>query len=184
MHKHFGIWLITSERSFFHPAIWREDANSYAVQTRLQRIAGVRYVGTRYPKLPDGLTGFGETGRSGRRRSIARLFKGQFDADPVISQSFVLRRGHRSILARATGYAIISSKRLRGVSIPGAVFVGTMKVRVDRPRGGIRHHQRSWPAKATPGQGEPDLYALAQLFAPPTLPTESGGRHHEQPEQG
>ena len=133
MHKRFGIWLIASERSFLHPAVWREDAHSYPVQTRLQRTAGVRYLGTCYPKLADGLTGFGDIGRSGRRRSIARLFKGQFDADPVISRSFVLRGGHRSILARATGYAIISSKRLRGVSIPGAVFVGTMRVRDDRP---------------------------------------------------
>ncbi len=43
MHKRFGIWLVTSKRSFLQPAIWREDANGYPMQTRLRRIAGVRY---------------------------------------------------------------------------------------------------------------------------------------------
>lgn len=129
MHKRFGIWLITSKRSFLHPAIWREDANAYPMQTRLQRIAGVRYAGSRYPKCPDSVTGFGEIVPGRRPRSVACLFKGQFDRDPDLSRSFRLRGGHRSVLARATGYAIISSKRLRGVSIQGAVFVGTMRVR-------------------------------------------------------
>lgn len=130
MHKCFGIWLITSKRSFFEPAIWREDAHSYDVQTRLQRLAGVRYPGTCYPKFPDSITGFGTIGARDRPRSLARLFKSHFDSNPAASRSFVLRPGHRALLKRANGYAIISSKRLRGLSIPGAVFVGTMRVRV------------------------------------------------------
>lgn len=128
MPTRFGLWLITSKRSFFDPAIWREDAHSNSLQTRLQRAAGVRYVGTRHPKFPDAVTGFG-TIRHERRRSLARLFKGHFNAGPVPPRSFSLRRGHRSVLARATGYAIISTRRLRPVSIPGALFVGLMRVR-------------------------------------------------------
>jgi len=42
------------------PRDWREDANAYPMQTRLQRIAGVRHAGTRYPKRPDSVMGFGE----------------------------------------------------------------------------------------------------------------------------
>jgi hypothetical protein len=129
MRRRFGIWLIVSKQSFEDPRIWREDSQSYALQTRFQRRAGVRYVGKGYPRFPDARTGFGSIVPRNRPRSIALLFKNHFHVGPVSSQSFSLRAGYRSVLARATGYAILSTGRLRSISSPGAVFVGMMRIR-------------------------------------------------------
>ena len=129
MHRRFGIWLIVSKNSFEDPRIWREDSESYAVQTRFQRRAGVKYVGERYPRFPNALTGFGSIVPRNRPRSMALLFKDHFHLGPVKPQSFSLRAGYRAVLARATGYAIISTRRLRRVNSPGAVFVGSMRIR-------------------------------------------------------
>lgn len=128
MRRSFGIWLIVSKQSFEDPRIWREDSRSYALQTRFQRRAGVRYVGERYPRFPNALTGFGSVVPRNRPRSMALLFKGYFHSGPVKPQSFSLRAGHRTVLAHATGYAIISTRRLRRVNSPGAVFVGSMRI--------------------------------------------------------
>ena len=127
-HTRFWIWLVVSKQSFEDPRIWREDSQSYALQTRFQRRVGVRYVGKRNPRFPDALTGFGSIVPRHRPRSMALLFKDHFHRGPVGPQSFSLRAGHRAVLARATGYAIISSPRLRGVHSPGAVFVGSMRI--------------------------------------------------------
>ena len=129
MHRRFGIWLIVSKQSFEDPRIWCDDSQSNALQTRFQRRAGVKYVGGRHPRLPNALTGFGSIVPRNRPRSMALLFKGHFHSGPVKPQAFSLRAGHRAVLARATGYAIISTCRLRKFSSPGAVFVGSMRVR-------------------------------------------------------
>lgn len=129
MHRKFGIWLVVSKQSFEDPRIWREDFQSFAMQTTFQRRAGVRYVGESYPRFPDALTGFGSIVSRNRRQSMALLFKDHFHSGPIRPQTFSLRTGYRAILARAAGYAIISSRRLRKVNSPGAVFVGTMRVR-------------------------------------------------------
>jgi hypothetical protein len=129
MHRKFGVWLIVSKQSFEDPRIWREDSQSYALQTRFQRCVGVKYVGERYPRFPNALTGFGSIVPRNRPRSMALLFKDHFHAGPVRPQSFWLRTGYRAVLARATGYAIISTRRLRRVSSPGVVFVGSMWIR-------------------------------------------------------
>lgn len=126
-HRRFGIWLLVSKRSFEDPRIWREDCESYALQTTFQRMVGVKYVGKGRPRFPDCFTGFGSIVRRHRPRSIAMLFRGHFTPGRVRPQSFSLLPGHRAVLARATGYAIISSRRMRSVNSPGAVFVGSMR---------------------------------------------------------
>jgi hypothetical protein len=126
-HRRFGIWLLVSKKSFEDPRIWREDSQSYALQTLFQRRVGVKYVGKGHPRFPDSFTGFGTIGPRHRARSMAMLFHGHFRRGPVRPQSFSLLPGYRAVLARATGYAIISSVRLRAVNSPGAVFVGSMR---------------------------------------------------------
>lgn len=126
-HRRFGIWLLVGKKSFEDPRIWREDSQSYQLQTLFQRRVGVKYVGKGYPRFPDSFTGFGTIVPRHRVRSIARLFYGHSRRGPVRPQSLWLIPGYRAVLARATGYAIISSRRLRAVNSPGAVFVGLMR---------------------------------------------------------
>lgn len=129
MRRSFGLWLLTSPRSFEDPRIWREDEESYARQTPFQRAIGVRYVGRRQPRFPDSFTGFGSFVRRSRPRSLPWVLKGWFHPGPVKPQHFSLRAGHAAILSRATGYALVSSRHLRHVSVPGAQFVGVVRVR-------------------------------------------------------
>ena len=129
MSTRFGIWLLTCNRSFEDPRIWRENDHGYDIQTHFQRVVGVRYVGASAPRFPDAKLGFGGILPRNRHRSISYLFKGHFHPGPVSRQALSLRAGNRTILAKATGYAIFSTRRLKCVSIPGAVFVGVMRVR-------------------------------------------------------
>lgn len=131
MRRSFGLWLLTGPRSFEDPRIWREDEQSYARQTLFQRAVGVRYVGRVPPRFPDSFTGFGSFVRRSRPRSLSWALKGWFHSGPVKPQNFSLRAGHAAVLSRATGYALISSRRLRRVSVPGAQFVGIVRVKAE-----------------------------------------------------
>ena len=82
MRRRFGLWLLTGPRPFEDPRIWREDSQSYQLQTPFQRAEGVRYVGRRAPRYCDVFTGFGSCGRS-RSRSVSTLLKGWFRHGPV-----------------------------------------------------------------------------------------------------
>lgn len=130
MRRRFGLWLLTGPRSFEDPRIWREDSQSYQLQTPFQRAVGVRYVGRRSSRYPDALTGFGAFGRS-RPRSVATMLKGYFRRGPVPRQWLSLIPGREGALSRATGYVLIASPRLRSVSKYGAVFVGFIRARRD-----------------------------------------------------
>jgi hypothetical protein len=128
MRRRFGLWLFTGPRSFEDPQIWREE-HSFARQTPFQRAVGVRYVGRKFPRFPDSFTGFGTFVRRSRPRSVVRALKGWFHPGPVTPQHLSLRPGHSAVLSRATGYALISSRHLRNISLPGALFVGIVRVR-------------------------------------------------------
>ena len=128
MRRKFGLWLLTGPLSFQDRRIWREDRQSYALQTPFQRAVGVRYLGRSQPRLPDSFTGFGSFVRGSRHRSVIHAFKGWFTS-PLRPQHLVLEEGHLTHLHRATGYALISSRHLRCVSLYGANFVGIVRVK-------------------------------------------------------
>jgi hypothetical protein len=128
MRRVFGLWLLTCPRSFKDPRIWGEDRRSYAVQTPFQRAAGVRYIGRSQPRFPDSFTGFGSFVRGSRPRSVVCAFNGWF-SHPLRPQHLSLTAGHLTVLRRATGYAMISSRHLRCVSLHNAHFVGILRVR-------------------------------------------------------
>ena len=132
MHRRFGIWLLTCPRSFQDPRIWREDKNSYDRQTVFQRAIGVRYVGKSSARYPDANAGFGSFGRRSPPKSIAKLFRGHFHRGPVRRQDLCLLKNHKEVLARSTGYALVSSPKVRHVSVgSNALFIGTLRARVD-----------------------------------------------------
>ena len=128
MRRLFGLWLLSGPRSFQDPRIWREDRQSYALQTPFQRAVGVRYIGRSRPRFPDSNTGFGSFVPRSRHISVIRAFKGWF-SKPLRPQHLSLKDGHLAQLHRATGYALVSSRHLRRVSLYGANFVGTFRVR-------------------------------------------------------
>lgn len=128
MPRLFGLWLLSGPRSFQDPRIWREDSQGYAAQTPFQRTVGVRYVGRSRPRVPDSKTGFGSFGSRSRHISVIRAFKGWF-SKPLRPQDLALKGGHLTQLRRATGYALVSSRHLRRVSLHGANFVGLVRVR-------------------------------------------------------
>lgn len=128
MRRLFGLWLLSGPRSFQDPRIWREDRQSYALQTPFQRAVGVRYIGRSRPRFPDSNTGFGSFVPGSQHISVIRAFKGWF-SKPLRPQHLSLKDGHLAQLRRATGYALVSSRHLRRVSLYGANFVGTVRVR-------------------------------------------------------
>jgi hypothetical protein len=128
MRRLFGLWLLTGPRSFQDRRIWREDRQSYALQTPFQRAIGVRYIGRSQPRFPDSFTGFGSFVRGSQHRSVVHSFKGWFSR-PLKQQQLVLKEGHLTHLRRATGYALVSSRHLRCVSLHGANFAGIIRVK-------------------------------------------------------
>jgi hypothetical protein len=130
MHRRFGLWVLTGPRSFEDPRIWREDSQSYQVQTPFQRAVGVRYLGKGSPRYPDAFTGFGGFAARSRPRSVAMLLKGWFQPGPVPHRWLSLLPGRAANVARATGYVLVATPRLRPVSKYGAVFVGFVRARV------------------------------------------------------
>jgi hypothetical protein len=122
----FGIWLLTGPRSFHDPRICREDRRGALIQTPFQRAVGVRYRGRSGPPAADALLGFGSFAAGGRPRSVLQVFKGHFDP-PLRAQHLALKASHRASLRHATGYAIVSTRRLRRISLPGATFIGTLR---------------------------------------------------------
>lgn len=128
MRRLFGLWLFTGPRSFQDSRIWREDGQSYALQTPFQRAIGVRYMGRSKPRFPDSFTGFGSFRRGSRQGSVVRAFKGWF-SKPLRHQHLALKEGHLTHLRSATGYALLSSRHLRCVSLHGAKFAGVIRVK-------------------------------------------------------
>lgn len=124
----YGLWLLSFPRSFQDSRIWREDQYSNELQTQFQRKVGVRYVGRQMPRIPDSSTGFGSWGRRGPPRSVLSAFRRHF-SEPLGPQYLSLIRGHQHFLRNATGYALVSSRHLRRISIHGAHYVGTIRVR-------------------------------------------------------
>ena len=83
-------------------------------------------------QYPDANTGFGSFGRQRPPKSIANLFRGHFHRGPVRRQDLCLLKNHKEVLARSTGYALVSSPKVRHVSVgSNAVFIGTLRARVD-----------------------------------------------------
>ena len=71
---------------------------------------------------------FGSFVPRSRHVSVIRAFKGWF-SKPLRPQDLALKDGHLAQLRRATGYALVSSRHLRRVSLHGASFVGIVRVR-------------------------------------------------------
>jgi hypothetical protein len=130
MHRRYNLWLLTCPKSFWDRSIWREDANSYAVQTPFQRAVGVRYFGKHIRRKAYVSSVFGNFGRGKRPDSVANLLKGHFYRGPFPRHCLFLRSDHGAVLARATGYVYISARHLRNVSTHDAVFVGAFLVRM------------------------------------------------------
>ena len=131
MNRRYGIWLIVSPRSFKDPRIWKEDKDSYQLQTPFQRAIGVRYAANGERKYPDSLGGFtGFSKRSGPPKSVAQLLKGFFTAKPPLHHRLQLRPGHSSLVAGSRGFVVLWAPHLRKLAPSAGVrFVGTVSVR-------------------------------------------------------
>lgn len=127
--RRYGLWLFTCSRSFDDPRIWREDKNSDSLPTPFQRAIGVRYVGRRSSRYPNSKGGYCDNRLSGPPKSIPLLLKGFFSPGPVSPPKLALVPGHRAILRRSKGYAILWAPHIRFISVGGfAHFVGSVLV--------------------------------------------------------
>jgi len=128
MPRRYGLWLLTCPRSIENSKIRREDKNGYENLTQFQRAIGIRYSKGRAPRFPNSKGGFVGFNQSAPR-SVNLLLKGFFANGPVSSNKLVLCSGHRALLSRATGFAILWAPQLRFVSVTvGAHLAGTVLI--------------------------------------------------------
>lgn len=129
MLRRYGVWLLICPRSFGDPRIWRENKSSDALPTQFERAVGVRYVGQGAPRYPNSKGGYVDNRLSGPPKNIPLLLKGFFTPGPVPRSKLALVSGHRAILRRSTGYAVLWAPRIRFLSVGGiAHFVGSILV--------------------------------------------------------
>jgi hypothetical protein len=128
MLRRYGLWLLTCPRSLDDPKIRHEGKNGYENLTQFQHAIGIRYSKGRAPRFPNSKGGFVGFSRSAPR-NVNLLLKGFFANGPMSSNKLVLCSGHRALLSRATGFAILWAPHLRFVSVNvGAHLVGKVLV--------------------------------------------------------
>lgn len=122
--RRYGLWLFTCPRPLRNPAVLREDRMGRDVSTQFQRTVGI----THRKRVRDSKGIYGGYGL-GPPRNIVSLLKGLFCRGPLPRRKLTLRPGHRTLLARSTGYAILWAPRLQLVSVAvGAHLIGTISL--------------------------------------------------------
>jgi hypothetical protein len=125
----YGIWLFTSQRPLLDQRIFREGRDSYPKLTQFQRHIGVKYAGKREPRTLNSEGFFCAFHHKRPPKAVTVLLKGIFTPGPEKPSKLNLRRGHRKILAKSTGYALLRAPNIRLVSFSGiAHCIGSLLV--------------------------------------------------------
>jgi hypothetical protein len=131
--RRYGIWLFTQPRPLHDSRIWEADDDWRPVLTKFQRVIGIRRTDPGSSHWLDFRGSFTEFGPIRVRRSLNELAREAFAPDYHLVQRATVVTGHRALLARAKGCAIVWAPRLRLASATdlGAHLVGTVLARVD-----------------------------------------------------
>jgi hypothetical protein len=130
LNRTYGVWTFPSKDPLAGKRVYREDRHGDQLQSRFYRAIGSTYEDRSMPRLLDARGGIvGCSARSNHHTPLA-LLKGFFSRGHPKRHRVRFQAGSVDAVVGCKGYALISTKRQRRLSVPGiAVFIGVVRVR-------------------------------------------------------
>jgi hypothetical protein len=132
VNRSYGVWIFHAKSPIGDKRVVRENKLGSFVQTRFQRAVGIQYLGHSEPKFLDSWGGFTGNGPRAKPRTPREMLRGFFGKRPIKRHRLLLIAGAQRAMSSYKGHAVLATKHLRQVGVPGiAVFVARVRVRIE-----------------------------------------------------